>query len=224
LQGRLLRSASSPVCLVLRRREAPSRRTGHGHERCKRPMVRDARLRALLTMRSAVPRAFCLILRSAAAGRASRRMGHGRERCHLPMVRDASLRDAPHHEVSLVLRRREAPSRRTGHGHACQLPMVPPSPSGLRRTSRDARLRALLTMRECVARCARCRGSFLVNNNEFTVRTPGLNPWTENRRALAASATRSGISGSSQQKSRPRAALCVLASVRHVIAPTGALS
>src|SRR6266446_4336630 len=39
-----------------------------------------------------------LILRSAAAGRASRRMGDGHA-CQPPMVRDASLRDAPHHEV-----------------------------------------------------------------------------------------------------------------------------
>src|SRR6266404_5429799 len=39
-----------------------------------------------------------LILRSAAAGRASRRMGDGHA-CERPMVRDASLRDAPHHEV-----------------------------------------------------------------------------------------------------------------------------
>jgi hypothetical protein len=33
------------IDLVLRRREAPSRRTGHGRQPGKRPMVRDARLR-----------------------------------------------------------------------------------------------------------------------------------------------------------------------------------
>src|ERR1700704_2504765 len=32
--------------------EGGPRRTGHGRERCKAPMVRDARWRALLTMRS----------------------------------------------------------------------------------------------------------------------------------------------------------------------------